>query len=213
MKNYIPDLAGFFNNTNIIILKYGNSINLITAIIILIASILLFFWGYKIKKLALLIIGFIIGSFLGLVIADFFNVTKNNEIILLFIFGFLFSIIIYFLYFATIAVFGLSIGGYLGSLFSNFIKSEALISIIIIVCCAIIFAYLLSKIDKIAFIFLTVFIAFILLRISLAGFNILKNKTVELVISLIFVLSGITFQIYDNYDFHPPEPRPRNENV
>lgn len=214
MNKIWPNILNIINSINEIISSLGDSITITTALILLLASVLLFFWGYKVKKIALIVIGFCIGCSIGIFVIEFMKLTLTNEIILILVLGIIFGVFNYFLYFATIGLFGAITGFYLATLFSDLIKSEPLITAVICICFAVIGCIMALKINKIAFIILTSLFGFFLLRISFAAIKIFdKYLFVELIICFVLLISGIIFQFIDNFNIELPERAEKPEKT
>jgi|GEM_PF-2760863 len=202
-------LEPFYNmimKINEVIFSLGNVTGILAGFIILLIGILLAFWGYRLKKIALLVIGFIIGFTIGLMVADINNIDLKFKIIIALISGISSALIIYFLYFLAVFIIGIFIGGSLGFMISTILETNNLITIIIVAVFALIGGLLSKKINKILFIILTAYYGYILVRIGINSINIFKlNIMIEEIIAIIILISGIIFQFYENSEINDNE--------
>lgn len=189
------------NITEIIYTLFGKFTGYSTSIILILSGILLLFWGYKLKKLALIIIGLIFGISLGIIISDQLKITNINITLLIMIsLGIIFGILNLLFYFFAIIALGIIIGCIAGLFISTIFNSTTFISIIIIIIFAVLGGLLSITVNKIMFIFLTSFFGYLLLRTGIYSIHILHiSRIIEEFISIIFFSLGLIFQFIDNF--------------
>jgi hypothetical protein len=200
MSNLIDSFYRLFNSINKFIYSYGNSAGFLTGLILLTAGIILLFWGYRIKKIALIIIGAVFGISLGIYIGEqVLKTTIEITLILSISLGIICALSTYFIYFAMIFIIGVVIGVNLGFLIGYFFQLPMSYILIISIILAVICGILSIKINKIMFIILTSYYGYILIRIGLYAINIFNiNRVFEDIIALILLPIGLIFQFYDN---------------
>ncbi len=189
------------NITKIIYTLFGKYTGLSTSVILILSGILLLFWGYKLKKLTLVIIGLIFGISLGIIAADKLKINNTNlTLILIISLGIIFGILNLIFYFFTIIILGAVAGCTIGLLISSVINSSTFISVIIILIFAFLGGFLSITINKIMFIFLTSFFGYILFRTGFYSIHFLHiSRLIEEFISIIVFSIGLIFQFIDNF--------------
>ena len=189
------------NITGIIHSLFGKYTGLSTSLILILSGILLLFWGYKLKKITLVIIGFIFGTSLGVAISDLLNITNNNiTIIIMVVLGITIAILNLLFYFFTIIILGILTGGTIGLFIGTIIDSSTFITIILILIFAVLGCLLSITVNKIMFIFLSSLFGYILLRTGIYSIHILNiSRIIEDFFSIIIFLIGLIYQFIDNF--------------
>ena len=188
------------NVTEIINSLFGKYTGLGTSIILILSGILLLFWGYKLKKLTLIIIGFIFGISLAIIIADILKLNNNIALILMITLGIIFGITNLLFYFFTIIILGILTGCIFGLFIGTIIDSSTFVTIILIIVFATLGCFLSITVNKIMFIFLTSFFGYILLRTGIYSIHILQiSRIIEEFFSIIIFLIGLIYQFIDNF--------------
>lgn len=179
----------------------GNpSSTIITVTIIILSGILLAYWGLKLKKITLLLIGFLVGSISSLIIC-----TKHLELdypVALFfvlLLGIIGAFLSFSFYYISVVIVGGLAGLAAGMFLTNMLELSLLYSILLIIGLIVICAVLSIKLDKIIFIIATAYLGYLLIRVGLYTVNIIDVPPIfEEIIALIVLITGIIFQFYDN---------------
>ncbi len=190
------------NIRDIIYTLFGKPTLLSTSIILILSGILLAFWGYKLKKLALIIIGLVFGISLALIISDILKIQDNNiTFILMIVFGIVFGILNLFFYFIAIIIFGIITGFLFGLFLSTLFDFSSTITIITSLSLAILGGLLSINVNKIMFIFITSFFGYILFRTGIYSINTFNiSRIIEEILAIIVFLIGLIFQFIDNFN-------------
>ncbi len=200
MSEIMASFYNFFKNINSFIYSFGNNAGFLTGIILIISGILLLFWGYRIKKIALMLIGVIFGISLGFYLGEYvFKATIDITLILAISLGIVCALSTFFLYFAMIFIIGVVIGINLGFLIGYFLQLKMIYILIISIVLAIICGIISLKINKIMFIILTAYYGYLLFRVGAYVINVFNiNRIYEDILSLVMLIIGLIFQFSDN---------------
>lgn len=193
-------LEDIIKRINSLIYSFGRPTTIVTGFILILSGILLSFWGYRLKKFAILILGFVTGAIFGFYLSSIF--AKDSfalTILLALIFGLTISLLMNFLYKATIVIIGVLLGFSLSFFVVSSLSIDRNIAIVIILFFVILSGFLSIKVEKIMFIIITCYYGYIIFRLGLGSFGIIKDKTLEEVISLSVLIGGAVFQFYEQF--------------
>ena len=116
------------------------------AVLSIIGGIVSTFWGYRVFKWVLSLAGFAVGAMIALEMNALFEIPGNLGIITIFGVGFLFAILAHYLYRFGILLFGAFIG--YGMSPSVVVRIPEIPSIVVIMVCSMVFAFLIWKLEK-----------------------------------------------------------------
>jgi len=190
-----------FTKLNEIIYSYGKSTGFITGLILVLSGILLAFWGYRLKKLALLLLGFLIGALIGFYIGNIIDPKSAMLAVLLaIVLGIVMSLFVNFLYKASIIIIGVMLGFSIAIFISSIFKVNTTITLVIAVIAAVIGGFLSIKIEKIMFIVITAYYGYLLFRFGIMSINIIKfDRLFEELLSMAVLIGGAILQIYEQF--------------
>ena len=200
MNEILSPLYNIMAETNKTIFSLGDFTGFVIGLILIASVLALAFWGYKLKKITLAIIGFIIGASLGVLINKLIK-TDNTVIttILIIMFGIIGASLNYFLYYASIFIIGIFLGGILGLMIGVLIEASIIITIILGLILAIIGGALSIKRNKVMFIICTAYYGYILFRMGFYSVNVFGiDRFIEELTSLCILVAAIFFQFIDN---------------
>lgn len=203
MKDIFQSLYSILDNiTDIIFTLFGKPTLLSSSIILILSGLLLSFWGYKLKKLALILIGMVFGIALAIIISDIFKIHDNNTLfILLIVFAIIFGILNLAFYFFAIIILGIIIGFISGLFVCTLFDFSSPITIILSLSFGILGGFLSINVNKIMFIIITAFFGYILFRSGIYSINTFNiSRIIEEVIAIIVFLLGLVYQFIDNYN-------------
>ena len=204
MEALINHIVNFIKEINSIIFYLGDYIGISTGLILLLSGILFLFWGYKLKKISLILIGFIFGAAFGIIISELTGIDNPVVFIAIIIsLGIIFGLFNFFLYFVAVIVIGIITGSILGGFMGYLFNTDTTVTIVLCLIFAILGGILSVKINKITFIIITSFIGYLIFRTGLYSINMFNtNRTLEEIISIIVLISGLSFQFIDNFNIN-----------
>lgn len=191
-------IVNFFNQINSFIFSLGKPTSLITGLIFILSGILLLFWGNRLKRVSLTLLGFTLGVIVGFYFS--FLIVKESFILILIVilvFGLSFSLLVNFLY----KIIFIIIGAFLGYIFSfiliSYFEVSQLLKIAIISLGMMLFAFLSIKIEKIMFIIITCYYGYLIFRLGIYSLNIKIENFIREIVCYIFLFGGVFFQFYE----------------
>ncbi|MBN2546052.1 MAG: DUF4203 domain-containing protein [Spirochaetes bacterium] len=203
------------NKLNDIIYSYGKSTGFITGLILIMSGILLAFWGYRLKKIALLLLGFLIGALIGFYLGNIIDPKSAMLAILLaLVLGIVTSLFVNFLYKASIIIIGVMLGFSMGLFISTIINVNTSITFVIAVVSAVIGGFLSIKIEKIMFIVITAYYGYLLFRFGIMSINLIRfDRLFEELLSIAVLIGGAVLQVYEQFIYEKNLLAGENKNT
>jgi MFS family permease len=183
-----------------------------SGVIGIIAGLLLLLLGYKLKKVALTVIGVVLGAAGGAYLADtFFDPGSAMYVLTPVICGLIGAVLAFVLYRIALYLLGFAVGGAVGIYLSMRLIEQPVWGIVIAVVLALIIGSLALAIEKPIIILGTAFLGYILFRLALYLLIGVDESLVLEIGCLVLLVIGVVIQFLTNRDTERREREYREE--